>query len=169
MAEPNAIDRLAEGVGVLSRRIGEIFSYLFGISVAVMTYEVVARYIFNAPTIWAHEITITLSALAFVLSGVYTLQRRAHIRISIVYDLMPRRIQRVLDVVNNLVMLTFVGLLTYAAIRQADRSLTLMETTGTASNLPLPPIVKTTLAVGAGLMFLQGLAHLWQLFRRRND
>ena len=169
MSERNAVDRLASGIGAVSRRIGELFSFLFFVSVVVMVYEVISRYIFNAPTVWAHEITISLSALAFVISGVYTLQRRDHIRISIVYDLLPPRVRRILDFVNNIVMLAFVGLLTYAAYNQAAKSVAIMERTGTASNLPLPPIVKTALALGAALMAVQGLAHLWQLARRRSD
>ncbi|MBL26821.1 MAG: hypothetical protein CMM50_04620 [Rhodospirillaceae bacterium] len=169
MSDRNVGDRVASAVGLVSRRIGELFSLLLFISVVVTVYEVISRYVFNAPTVWAHEITITLSALAFVMSGVYTLQRRDHIRISIVYEMLPARVQRVLDVVNNLVMLVFVGLLTYATYNQAAKSVAIVERTGTASNLPLPPIVKTALAIGAALLFIQGLAHLWQLARRRSD
>ena len=70
-------------MGRLSKTVGEWLSYVYLVAVAVITYEVVARYFFNAPTIWAHESTIALTAIGFVFGGAYTMQRRGHIAITI--------------------------------------------------------------------------------------
>ena len=157
-AEP-LIDRFA-------RRTGELFSYLFFACMVIIAYEVIARYGFNAPTIWAHDATTTLCAVGFLVSGVYTLQRRAHIRISLLYDRLPGAVRRALDVVNGLIMLAFVGLLGWQSSLDAWKSISIMETAGTASRLPLPPIVKAAMVFACAAMFVLGLAQLARSSRR---
>jgi TRAP-type mannitol/chloroaromatic compound transport system permease small subunit len=154
----NPIDRL-------SKTLGEWLSYVFLASVAIISYEVVARYFFNAPTIWAHESTIALTAIGFVFGGAYTMQRRGHIAITIVYSLFPPRARRVLDVLNVLVELFYLSLLFYAGWIVAGKSWQFMETSASAWNQPTPVLLKTVLVVGAGLMILQACAHLVQALR----
>lgn len=151
----------------LSRRVGELVSYTFLACMLIIAYEVVARYGFNAPTIWAHDTTTALCAVGFLISGVYTLQRRQHIRITFVYDKLPASARRWLDIINGAIIVAFLALLTYEGVGQATKSIRIMETAGTASQLPLPPIVKTALAVAAGLMMLQATVHLWRAVRGR--
>lgn len=155
----------------LERRIGEAVSYVFLASVAIMAYEVAARYLFGAPTIWAHESTITLTAIGFLLGGAYTLQRREHIQISAVYLLFPPRIRWLADVFANLVLLFYIGVLIYAGWDLAAQAWATMETSASAWNQPTPVVIKTALVVGSVLLALQGLVHLLQLFGLavRND
>ncbi len=151
----------------LSRLVGEWFSLIFFVCMAIIVYEVIARYGFNAPTIWAHDTTTALCAVGFLISGVYTLQRRQHIRITIVYDKLPAPVRRGLDLFNGLIILIFLGLLVYQTAPDAYKSIRIMETAGTASQLPLPPIVKTALVIACALMFLQAAVHLRAALRRR--
>ncbi len=151
----------------LSRRVGEAFSYTFLACMLIIAYEVVARYGFNAPTIWAHDTTTALCAVGFLISGVYTLQRRQHIRITFVTDKLPASARRWLDVINGVIIVAFLALLTFEGVGQAAKSIRIMETAGTASQLPLPPIVKTALVIAAGLMLLQATVHVWRAIRGR--
>lgn len=148
----------------LERRIGEAVSYVFLASVAIMAYEVAARYLFGAPTIWAHESTITLTAIGFLLGGAYTLQRREHIQITALYQYFPPRVRWLADVIAHLVMLFYVGVLIYAGWIVAERAWATMETSASAWNQPTPVVIKTALVVGSALLALQGLVHLLQLF-----
>ena len=136
-----------------ARRTGELVSYLFFACMLIIAWEVFARYGFNAPTIWAHDLTIALCSVGFLLSGLYTLQRRAHIRVSLVYDKLPARARRALDAVNGLIILTFLGLLGYRSAGDAWTSLKIMEDAGTASRIPLPAIAKTAIFIACALMF----------------
>ena len=154
----NPIDRL-------SKTVGEWLSYVFLASVAIISYEVVARYFFDAPTIWAYESTISLTAIGFVFGGAYTMQRRGHIAITIVYSLFPPRFRRVLDVLNVLIELFYLSLLFYAGWILAGKSWAVMETSASAWNQPTPVLLKTMLVIGAGLMILQALAQLVQALR----
>jgi C4-dicarboxylate transporter DctQ subunit len=149
------IDRIA-------RRIGESCSYLFLLCMLIIAYEVFARYALNAPTVWAHDLTISLCAVGFLMSGLYTLQRGAHIRISLVYDRLPTTVRRVLDVINGAIMLGFLGLLAYQTAQSAYKSVSIMETAGTASRIPIPAIAKTALLVACVTMFIVGAVQLWR-------
>lgn len=150
----------------LTLLIGDKTAYVYLVSVAVIAYEVVARYLFGAPTIWAHESTITLTAIGFVVGGAYALQRDEHIRITVVYDLLPERVRRVLDLLNALLVVGYAALLLYAAAIVALRAWSVMETSASAWNQPVPVVLKTALAFGAALLLLQGAAQLVRRARR---
>ena len=149
------------------RSLGEKTSLAFAFAVGLTSYEVVLRYFFNAPTTWVHETTIALTATAFIVGGSYTLQRNAHIRITLVFDAMPALLRRWLNVVNLAIVVYYLIALAYGASIQARKSLAVMERTGTASDLPLPVILKSFLAIGVGLMALQAALQLWRSLRGR--
>lgn len=149
----------------IARRTGELFSYLFFACMLIIAYEVVARYALNAPTIWAHDLTIALCAVGFLMSGLYALRRRSHIRISLVYDRLPAGVRRGLDVINGLIMLVFLGALAYQAAQSAYKSVSIMETAGTASRMPIPAIAKSALLLACVTMFVLGVVQTWRAAR----
>ena len=50
-----------------------------------LVWEVVARYFFNAPTVWAYDMTFMLYGTFFMLGSAYTLHARGHIRTDSLY------------------------------------------------------------------------------------
>ncbi len=68
-----------------------------------LTYEVVARYGFNAPTEWAFDITFMLYGAHFMLGAAYTLRKGAHIRTDMLYEKWSTRTKGVIDSVGYLV------------------------------------------------------------------
>ncbi|MBA7540200.1 hypothetical protein ES705_32494 [subsurface metagenome] len=53
----------------LSQWLGRVSSFLIIAMTLLICYEVVARYIFNRPTIWAHEASAMVFGTYFVLGG----------------------------------------------------------------------------------------------------
>ena len=155
-------------VDATTRVLGEKTSFVFLVAVALTFYEVVLRYFFNAPTTWVHEISIALTAAAFIIAGSYTLQRRDHIRISLVLDSLPQSMRRRLNAVNLALTIYFLAALGYGAAVQAGKALAVMERTGTASNLPLPVTLKSLLVAGVVMMILQAAAQLWRAVAGRS-
>lgn len=49
-------------------------------------YEVVARYVFDAPTSWATDLTFMANGTMFILGSAYALLAGAHVRTDIFYD-----------------------------------------------------------------------------------
>ncbi|MBM3534856.1 MAG: TRAP transporter small permease subunit [Alphaproteobacteria bacterium] len=150
-----------------NRLVGEAVSYLYLAAVAMTGYEVVMRYLFNAPTTWAFEATIMVCAVAYLLSGGYVTQKKAHIAITSVSERLPKAVVWWLELFGLVVGIFAIGLLAYAGFRPALLAIELVERTGSAWNSPMPAIVKPLIVVGATLIVLQLVVHLVRHLRGR--
>lgn len=157
------LDRLASRI---AQGCGRIAGLLFLVAMLATVYEVAMRYLFDAPTIWAHELTILLCGIGYLLAGSLTLDGEGHIAITLLYDRTSGRLRRGLTVFVRLAALTYFVLLAWSAHRRAWISLTTWEGTGTAWNPPIPAILMPLLTVVAALLALQVLA---RLIARRAD
>lgn len=146
----------------------------FGIGFLLITifsfYEVVMRYVFDAPTIWVHETTTALTALCFAFAGAYCLGTDRHIRVVLLYDAVSPSARRIFDVVICLVGAAACGLMAWAAYDFAHKAIFSpsgrfhLETSGSAWDPPTPAIVKCALFVVLCIMcvqfLLQAVGHL---------
>jgi len=71
--------------------------------VGVVAWEVFARYLFNAPTIWSFELTYMLYGTIFMLGAAYALHKGAHIRTDFFFEKWSIRTKGVIDSVAYLV------------------------------------------------------------------
>ena len=67
-----------------------------------VTYEVVARHFFRAPTIWAFDVTYMLYGTHFMLGTAYTLMRIGHVRTDMLYQNWSIRRQNLIDAIGYL-------------------------------------------------------------------
>jgi TRAP-type mannitol/chloroaromatic compound transport system permease small subunit len=71
--------------------------------VAVVAWEVVARYAFDAPTIWSFDLTYMLYGTIFMLGAAYALHKGAHIRTDFFFEKWSIRTRGVIDTVAYVV------------------------------------------------------------------
>ena len=98
----NHLDYLTEN-GMIDRIalfFGRVTMMMIAIMTLVMLYEVFMRYILERPTEWANEMTLWFASFVFLISGFYAMQQRTHIRIFLLYDVVPRWLQRVFDTIS---------------------------------------------------------------------
>jgi len=76
---------------------GKIVGWLIFPMVLSLVYEVGARYFFNAPTVWAYDMTYMLYGTFFMLGSGYTLLRGGHIRTDTFYSAWTPRTQGAVD------------------------------------------------------------------------
>jgi len=150
-----------------NRVVGEMVSYLYLVAVLVTGYEVVMRYLFNAPTTWGFEFTIMLCAIAYLLSGGYVTQRRAHIAITSLSDRLPLRVKWWLELFGLAVGIFAIGTLAWAGFRPALFAIEIVERTGSAWDSPMPTIVKVLIVVGSAMIVVQLLVHAIRHIRDR--
>jgi len=104
----------------LLTRIAMVLAYAL---IGSMMFEVVARYGFGRPTIWAFDISYMLNGGLFLLGIGWTLRQGKHVRIDFLASLMPPRVQHgVLALVYALLVLPPVTWLAWVAIRTALRA-----------------------------------------------
>jgi len=150
----HSIDRLTTWVG-------RSFAWLILLMAFGMGYEVLSRYLFNAPTAWAYDMSYILYGTLFMVGGAYTLSRNAHVRGDFLYRLWKPRTQAIVELILYFIFF-FPGILAliFAGGKYASRSWQYMETSVfSPAGVPIFHF-KTMLVVGAVLLFIQGIAQV---------
>lgn len=135
---------------------GKVCSFLIYFGIAMLVYEVISRYLFGTPTVWAHGYSQRLFGSYFILVGAYTLLMNGHIRVDILYQRFSLRKQAFLDVVNYSLLLIWSFVLIKEGIWFFESSWALRETDEMVLAHPVYP-VKFLLLIGAILITLQGI------------
>jgi len=153
-------------------RIGSVVSILFLVGMTISVYEIFSRYLFNSPTLWAHESTIFLVAISFAYGGAYCLARNTHISIRLLYDWVSPRTRQIFDIVNSSLGFIYTLAIAWAAFEMTRRSMFTpmgefrLETSGSAWNQPIPPLVKASLLICIGTMAVQNALHVIKAIRQ---
>ena len=155
--------RLAKVLGAidsLNEWIGRVVAYsLYGLF-AVMLYDVIARYAFNAPTQFAFELTLFIWAYACLLGGGYVLLHRGHVNVDVFYSHLSPRGKAIIDICTAPIIFIFVGVLLWQGWVVFWNSFSFLEhSTVSRWNPPIYP-VKIALPIGAALVLLQALVKL---------
>ncbi len=140
--------------------IGRVTMLLIALLVGVMMYEVVLRYVFERPTLWANELSLWMAGFVFILAGFYAMQQRSHIRIFLLYDMMPRGFQKACDTVSTFLILLFAFFLVYGGYGEAKAKLLRWETFGTVFDPPIPATLKPLVLLVVCLVAAQALLNL---------
>ncbi|RDL47276.1 hypothetical protein BLJAPNOD_06116 [Ensifer sp. M14] len=152
--------------GVLGRivdRLGYVFAFGIVMAALILLTEVFLRYVFNRPTIWAHETTVFLCGAAFIFGGLYCTCRNSHIRVVLLYDHFPPRLRRIADILISLVSALASGFFAYAAYHMVTRAVVTpsgdirLETTGSAWSPPTPALIKIFILMVMVLLVVQFL------------
>ena len=91
--------------------IGKILSYGSFLMFILVLSEVVRRYFFNSPTVWANELTQLIFGAYVILSGGYILRWGGHVNVDIFYSTLSDRWKAVLDIATAIVFFLFCSML----------------------------------------------------------
>ena len=140
--------------------IGRVTMMLIVCLTGVMLFEVLLRYVFEAPTLWANEMSLWLAGFVFLCAGLYAMQQRSHIRIVLLYDAVPRPVQRVFDIISTSCIVIFAFFLCYGGYGEAFDKFHRWETFGTAFDPPIPATMKPLVLIVVSLVALQAVVNL---------
>ena len=141
--------------------IGRVTMMLIVLLTGVMLYEVVLRYVFEAPTLWASEMSLWLAGFVFLCAGLYAMQQRSHIRIVLLYDAVPRWVQRIFDSISTVLIVAFAFFLIYGGYGEAFDKFYRWETFGTAFDPPIPATLKPMVLLVVLLVATQAVVNLF--------
>ena len=141
----------------LSLWTGKVVSFLVLAMVGVTVYEVVLRYVFNSPTIWAFETNYLMFGAYSILGGAYTLYLKGHVNVDILYERLPIRKRAISDLATSVFFFLFSGILLWKMGIMAWDSLMIKEHLSSAWAPPVYPL-KLIMFIGVLLLPLQGLA-----------
>ena len=144
----------------LSLAISRVAMMITAYIVVIMFYEVVMRYIFEKPTLWVNEMSLWVAGALYMFAGLYVMQQRAHIRVFVIYDMVPRSVQRVFDAISTALIVLFAFAVVWGGFKEAWQKLMRWETFGTAWDPPIPATIKPLFLVLVVLTAAQAIANL---------
>ena len=126
-------------IDYISKALGFAGGVLLLLAGFVVTYEVVVRYVFHAPTKWTFEVSILLVLAAVFTSVAYGLKENSHVKVQVIVNLLPKQTRAVFEIISCLFVLGYSILFVRCAIDMVMRSYTLSEKSALLY-LPLWPI-----------------------------
>lgn len=150
-------------INQLSEFFGKLAAWMFFIIAAMITFEVVARYVFIAPTVWAEEMSQFFQIWATYLAAAYVLKNRKLISIDTVVSRFSPKIQWYFDLFS----LSVIGLFSIVAVYYG--SLILIESIqvgrSTSTMMAVPKwMTESAIPIGFGLLLLQTIAEISEHF-----
>ena len=92
------IGGIVRGIDWFVDRTGWGIRWLILAFVFTMAYEVIARYVFNAPTVWSYDISYMMGGGMIVLGGAYLILHEGHVRIDTFYSRFTTKQRLILDI-----------------------------------------------------------------------
>ena len=143
--------RTIDGVGKWS---GYIIAPLSLLMMLAIMFEVIARYVFNAPTIWAHEITTFLFGAQFMLGGAFVFWQGSFINVDLIHQRLPLRARAVVDMIMFGLPLLICLLMIWKGGASFWQSYLIREHTQSYFSPPIYPL-RATIPIAALLLLLQ--------------
>ena len=133
--------------------------------VVVVAWEVIARYAFNAPTIWSFDLTYMLYGTIFMLGAAYALHKGAHIRTDFFYEKWSDRTRGMVDSISYLVF--FFPSIIMLLVVSGSEALYAYSINETSEQTPWRPILwpyKMVVPLACLLLLIQGISELIKSF-----
>jgi len=141
--------------------VGKLGAWLILPMVGALVYEVVSRYIFDAPTIWAYDMTYILAGSLFMLGSAYALRQGSHVRADFILSTQPPRWQAAVDIVLYVVVyFPAIALFLETSTGFALQSWQQGETFPQSPWMPIIYPLKTVIPITLLLLLIQGVAEL---------
>ena len=156
---PRALVAFVRSIDRIAIWSGQVFCWLALPLVLGLTYEVIARYAFHAPTIWAFDVTYMLYGSHFMLGAAYTLYKGGHIRTDIFYQNWSYRTRGMVDA-SLYLFLFFPGmaLFFWMGMQEALHAIDIREVSDASPWRPPIYHFKSVIPVAAMLLIIQGIS-----------
>ncbi len=145
----------------LSAWFGKAFAWLIVLMAVGTGYEVFVRYVLNAPTSWALDVSFIMYGSLFMMGGAYTLSRGGHVRGDFIYRTWRPQTQAKVDLVLYLLFfMPAVFALIVTGWKYAARSVQYGEVSiNSPAGVPIFQFKAVMVAAGV-LLLIQGIAQI---------
>ena len=139
--------------------VGRLVCWLAVPIFLAMVYEIVVRYAFTAPTLWAYDVSRMLYGASFVLGAGYALSKGVHIRADFLYRNWSVKTQGRIDATLYIVFY-FPGLIAFllTSLDFAGVSWMRGERGMDTAWMPYVAPIKSALPAGIALLLIQGIS-----------
>lgn len=153
----HVLRHILRAIDLINAWVAKTVSWVVVVIIITTIYEIIMRYVFNAPTDWVFEFNYLIHGPYFMLLGAYTFAINGHVNVDIVYARLSKRARAVIDLCTMPLFFFFTLMMLIYGGRFAMNALAFRETMSSAWAPPVYP-VKFTIPLAALLLLLQGLA-----------
>ena len=139
-------------------RVGRAVSWLALVIVALMSVNVVLRYLFSIGSVWAQELEWHLLVPLILFGCSYALRHGEHVRVDIVYGRFPPRAKVAVDLVSSLLVVAISALFIWFSLHYVQQAYVIDEGSPDPGGLPHRYLLKALLPIGFALLLAQGVA-----------
>ena len=145
------------GIDSFTDTVGKVIRWLVLVIMSITVYDVIMRYFFNAPTIWAYELSGLLLGPFWLLAGGYVILHDGHVRLDVLFRRFSPRAQSIIDLVTHPLLFFYCIVVMIKGWDYFWFSFMRHEHTVTVWGPPIWPF-KLIILIGVGLFLLQGVA-----------
>ncbi len=145
------IERFVDGVG------GAV-SWLALVIVALMSVNVVLRYLFSIGSVWGQELEWHLLVPLILFGSSYALRHGEHVRVDIVYGRFSSRTKVIVDLASSALVIAISALFIWFSLHYVQQAYVIDEGSPDPGGLPHRYLLKALLPVGFALLLAQGVA-----------
>jgi len=162
------LGRAADIIDRVNGVIGVTISFLTLPMIAVILLEVILRYVFTAPTIWALESAQIMFGFMFLLGAGYTLREDGHVRVEIAYMYARPRAVSAMKIFALLFVFFYCSVVLYYGGQKALEAIEIGEQHFSVWSPIIYPVI-SMIPVAALLMILQGLSQAYREYRKLRE
>jgi TRAP-type mannitol/chloroaromatic compound transport system permease small subunit len=155
---------LLKAIGIIARFTdfpGTLVALVAIPLVGAVAYEVIARYVFHAPTTWSYDLTYMLYAAIFMLGAAYALHKGAHVRTDFFWDKFSTRTKGVIDSISYIVFFfPAFAILGYIGFHEAIYAYSIGEESDQSPWRPILWPFKAIIPLACLLLLIQGISEL---------
>ena len=145
----------------ITESIGRWVSWLSLFLVILIGVDVVLRYLFNWNSSANQEMEWHLFAALFLLGAAFSLKHDKHVRVDVFYARFSNKNKALVNLIGTAIfLLPFCLVVMWTSIPFVLDSWQINESSAEPGGLPYRFIIKSTIPLGAGLLFLQAVSLL---------
>ena len=143
--------------------VGRSFAWGIFILTAAVMYEVIMRYFFNAPTLWAFDFTIQMYGAVFMMGGASAMSTKTHVKADMYYNKLSEKGQAILDLVLFICFYApGVFALTYAGYFYAKKAWIVHETSWNSPAQIQVYFSKSLIPIAGLLLLIIGISEIFR-------
>lgn len=138
--------------------VGEWTSWLTLVIVALMSVNVLLRYLFSVGSVWAQELEWHLLVPLILFGMSYALRHGEHVRVDILYGRFTARNKARVDLLSATLGIAISIIIIWLSLHYVEQAYVIDEGSADPGGLPHRYLIKALIPVGFALLLLQSIA-----------
>ncbi len=159
----SALEKFVMKIERFSELVGKGGSWLCAVMILAIGYEVIMRYIFRAPTLWAFDVSYMLGGSMYVLGLAWVLRDDGNVRVDVISTRFSPKVQLYINIIFTILLFFPVAILLFwISLLRVIHSWRILEKASYTVWYPAIYPLRTLVCFAILLWLLQGFATFYR-------